>query len=160
MDAVRLSRLEKEIQSNFECKVAVLEVVADSIAVSRSADLTIFLGSDDRIYAFVRAQSRLALSDVRKMLSTAGLIISEFIPPLGRPNYFHEVALDHYQQVFPGRRLVSERDLDFYKTLVPYSPALAVVKQVKDGKVKTFDADVKGNWRVYCKFYYNKIDVK
>ncbi|MDO4870747.1 MAG: hypothetical protein Q3996_01495 [Candidatus Saccharibacteria bacterium] len=159
MDPIRLAELNNVLRANFDFKTAVSEVVTDAIPVSRSAKLTVFLAEDDRIYAFIQAQSKLMLSDVQKMLSSAGLVVSEFLPPQNRPNYFHEVAMERYQRTYPGRKLVDEQDLYFYKTLASYNPGLAIVKRVKDNKIKTFDADVKGFWRVYCKFYYNKIDV-
>lgn len=152
--------IENQITDQFGLKLELAEVLAHQIAVSRSALMTVFLTPDDKLYALVNVKNRAVLADIKKMLSLAGLVPERFIPPRGKPDYFCQIGLEQFQQVYPGRRLISEQDLAFYKTLAPYNPALVQIKQIKHGRINTFDADVKGNWRVYCKFYYNKINIK
>ena len=152
--------VENQIADEFAVQLELAEVIAYEIAVSRSAVMTVFLASDDNLYALINVKNRAVLADIIKMLSLSGLVAERFFPPYDNQNYFHEIGVEQYKQVYPGRQLVSEQDLAFYKTLAPYNPALVQIKQVKNGRIKTFDADVKGNWRVYCKFYYNKISVK
>lgn len=151
--------LLSQIKLEFGCDLEIAKIIAHQIAVSRSAVMTVFLTSDDKLYALVNVKNRAVLADIKKMLSLAGLLPEKFLPPAGKPDYFYQVGLEQFQQVYPGRQLVSEQDLAFYKTLAPYNPALVQIKQVKHGRINTFDADVKGNWRVYCKFYYNKINI-
>lgn len=151
--------IENQITEAFGLHLELTEVIAYQIAVSRSAVMTVFLTPDEKLYALINVKNRAVLADIKKMLSLAGLVAERFIPPASRPDYFYQIGLEQFQQVYPGRQLVSEQDLAFYKTLAPYNPALVQIKQVKNGRIKTFDADIKGNWRVYCKFYYNKINI-
>lgn len=162
MNEIPLARrleIENHVKTHFGLALELKELIADQIAVSRSAEMTVFLASDDKLYALVLAKSRLVLDDVNKMLSRAGIVPNCYFPPAGRSDYFYEIALSQFKRVYPGRPLLNERDLDFYKTLAPYNPALAQVRQIKNGRIKTFDADVKGSWRTCCKYYYSKIDI-
>ena len=151
--------IEGQIQLEFGEFLKIREIIADRIALSRSAYLTVFLTDDDRLYAFITAKSHLLLDDVVKMLHRAGIIAEFYFPPIGRDDYFYEMGLARFKQVYPGRRTATEQDLAFYKTLAPYNPALALVRRIKDGRIRTFDTDVKGGWRTYCKYYYNKIKI-
>ena len=80
-----------------------------------------------------------------------------FIPPKGRPQYFDEVGRSKFREVFPGRKHISDEDLIFYRTLVPYNPALVLISEVKNGHVYQFDSDSNTKWRVAAKFAYRRI---
>ena len=67
------------------------------------------------------------------------------------------IATRKFQEVFPGRRTVSEDDIAFYKTLVPYSPALVLIREVKTGTIYQYDSDASGGWRPHAKFSYRRI---
>lgn len=151
--------LLNQIKLEFGLDLEISKIIANQITVSRSAIMTVFLTPDEGLYAFIGVKNRAVLADIMKMLTMSGLVAEQFLPPAGKGNYFHEIGLEQFKQVYPGRQLVNDQDLAFYKTLAPYNPALVRIKQVKNGRINTFDADVKGNWRLYCKFYYNKINI-
>ena len=89
-----------------------------------------------------------------------GLKVSEFIPPNGVRDYFEDRAHVKFLEVFPGRMQISDDDLRFYKTLIPYNPALAEVSEIRNGEIKEFNADTRGNWRVAKRFSYKRIIAK
>jgi len=66
-------------------------------------------------------------------------------------------AIKKFIEVFPGRKNIHDEDLIYYKTLVPYNPALVLISEVKNGHVYQYDADSKLNWRVGAKFAYRRI---
>ena len=149
--------LERQIAAQFGVNLEVESVIARKIPVSRSSVATLFLTSKKQLYFYVDGQAKLTLSDVRKIVSRAGLYAEAYIPPKGRPNYFNEIGLAKFNEVFPGRKNVSDEDLIFYKTLAPYNPALMLIREVKNGIVYQYDSDSTGGWRPHVKFSYRRV---
>jgi hypothetical protein len=117
----------------------------------------LYLTSKKQLYLYVEGQSKLNLGDIKRIVVRMGLKSELFIPPKGRTNYFSEVAIEKFTEVFPGRRHVNDEDLRFYRTLVPYNPALVLISEIRDGHVYQFDADSADSWRIAAKFAYRRI---
>lgn len=149
--------LEKAIQTHFGLGVEVDSVIARRIPVSRTAEATVFLTNKKQLFAYIESQSSMLLSDVQKIVGRMGLKAEQYVPPKGRPDYFNEVGLKKFREVFPGRTNISALDIQFYRTLSPYAPALVVIQEVKDGVIRQYDADSSGGWRQHVKFSYRRI---
>ena len=149
--------LEKAIQTHFGLGVEVDSVVARRIPVSRTAEATVFLTNKKQLFAYIESQSSLVLGDVHKIIGRMGLKAEQYIPPKGRPDYFDEIGTKKFREVFPGRGNINSLDIQFYRTLAPYSPALIVIREVKDGSINQYDADSSGGWRQHVKFSYRRI---
>lgn len=149
--------LERQIAEQFGVHSDVDVVVARRFPVGRSLEATLYLTKKKLLLLYIHGEAPLLLSDVRKIVSRAGLQAELYLPPKGRPHYFEEVGQKKFGEIFPGRRAVSEHDLAFYKTLAPYSPALVMIKGVKDGVIRQFDSDARGGWRPHSKFSYRRI---
>lgn len=149
--------IERAIQERFGADVDVRQAIVFRIPVSHTAEATLFLTSKKQLYLYVSAQSRLLLSDIKKIVSRMGLKAEVYLPPKGRPQYFDEVGRDKFREVFPGRSHVSDDDIIFYRTLAPYNPALVLISEVKNGEVHQFDTDASGQWRTAAKFTYRRI---
>lgn len=149
--------LEQAVRNSFGIDVEVRQIIVSNVPVSRTANASLFLTTKKQLYLFVSGQSRLILSDIMKIATRMGLKTDLFIPPKGRPNYFNEMALEKYHDVFPGRKNVGDDDLRFYRTLTPYNPALVLISEIKDGHVYQFDSDSNTSWRVAAKFAYRRI---
>lgn len=149
--------LERQISKSFGVELKIGKIVLGQVPSGRAAHATIFLTENKLLFAYIHAQSPLVLSDIQKMTSQMGLVVENFVPPAGRPDYFDEFGKKKFLEVFPGRSNVSENDIRFYKTLTPYNPALVQVKEVVDGKIKQFDSDSDNNWRVAAKLTYRRI---
>ena len=149
--------LERTIKDRFGVGVNVRQVIVLKAPVSRTTNASLFLTDRKQLYLFINGQSKLIMSDITKITSRMGLKAETYIPPKGRPNYFDEVATAKYHDVFPGRKNIVDDDLRFYRLLAPYSPALVLISEVKDGHVYQYDSDSTTLWRVAAKFSYRRL---
>ena len=149
--------LEQNAKSKFGMSLDMEYVVARSVPVSRVAEATLFLTSKKQLFLYVTGTSKLLLGDVQKIVSRMGLTAELYIPPKGMVDYFDEVGREKFTGVFPGRSNPSDDDIQYYRTLAPYNPALIQIAEVKNGEIKQFDTDAKTGWRVATKFAYRRI---
>ncbi len=149
--------LEKIVRAQFGVSVSVDSVIARHFPISRTGDASLFLTSKKQLYLYIDSQAKLLLSDIQKIVSRVGLKAELYLPPKGRPDYFDEIGTKKFREVFPGRSNVNAGDIAFYRTLAPYSPALILISEVKDGVVYQYDSDSTGDWRQHSKFTYRRI---
>lgn len=149
--------LEQIAKSRFGMSIDIDHVVVRAVPVSRVATATLFLTSKKQLLLYVTGTSKLLLSDVKKIVSRMGLTAELYFPPKSQPNYFDEIGKEKFKKVFPGRTNPSVQDLQYYRTLAPYNPALIQISEIKSGEIKRFDTDSKGEWRVAAKFAYRRI---
>jgi hypothetical protein len=149
--------LERQIAAQFGVNAVVESVIARRIPVGRSVEATLFLSNKKQLYLYVDGEARLYLSDVKKIVTRVGLHAEMYMPPKGRPHYFDEIGTAKFEEMFPGRKVTSEEDIAFYKTLAPYSPALVLIREVKNGIIYQYDSDATGGWRPHTKFSYRRI---
>lgn len=149
--------LERIVQEKFGLPVDISTVIVRRVDVSRSAKATVFLTKKKQLLLYVDASSPLLLADVRKIVSRMGLKAEMYLPPKGQPHYFDEVGREKFLSVFPGRSVVTDEDIIFYRTLAPYNPALVMISEVKNGEIYQFDADARDGWRLAAKFAYRRI---
>ena len=149
--------VEQLCRNVFGIDANIRHVILWRVPVSRTDVATVFLTSKKQLYVHIEAQSKLLLTDVKKIVSATGLVAENYVPPKGRPDYFDEVGRKKFSEVFPGRTNVSAQDITFYRTLAPYSPALIQISEVKTGVIRQYDADSSGSWRPAVKFAYRRI---
>ncbi|MDO4902202.1 MAG: hypothetical protein Q4A21_01435 [bacterium] len=149
--------LEEFIQKHFEVKLKFDEVLARDMAVSYSAEATIFRAEKGKLYAFISGESRLTLGDIQKFLSKMNIKSAKIFPPNGQKKYFSERARLQFLEIFPSRHHISDEELRYYKTRVPYNPALVEIAEIKDGELRCFNADSVGTWRTFKRISYKKI---
>ena len=149
--------LERAIMEKFATRLSIDQMIVHDLPLSRTSYGQLFLTPDKQLYLYIEARSNLNLGDIKKLTAKVGLVPEKFMPPGGENEYFRLVALEKYKNVFPGLKPSNERDLEYYKTLVPYHPALVQVKEVRDGHIYQFDPDATGSWRVNTTFTYRRI---
>ncbi|PKL31285.1 hypothetical protein CVV43_03450 [Candidatus Saccharibacteria bacterium HGW-Saccharibacteria-1] len=149
--------LERVIKARFGIDIDIRQTIVSRIPVGQTAEATLFLTTKKQLYLYVSGQSKLLLGDVRKIVTRMGLRADLYMPPKGRPHYFNEIAKKKFAEVFPGRTPLNDDDLSFYRTLVPYNPALISITEVKEGLIYRFDSDTNTNWRAAVKFAYRRI---
>lgn len=149
--------LEKTIRAKFGVVAEIDTVIARHMPVSRTADATLFLTKKKQLFFYVDSQSKLLLSDVQKIVTRAGLKAELYLPPKGQPDYFDFIGTQKFREIFPGRGNITERDIAFYRTLAPYTPALVLISEVRNGIVYQYDSDSTGGWRQNTKFAYRRI---
>ena len=148
--------LEKAVRAEFGLNLNVKSQIA-RVPVSPSDVATVFLTDKGLLFALIDGRAKLTLGDVKKIITRMNLAAEEFWPPQKDPDYFRRRATEKFNEVFPGRGVVRDDDLAFYKTLAPYSPALVQIAEVRDGVIKQFDTDAVGHWRPSVKFAYRRI---
>lgn len=149
--------IEQIAKSRFGMTIDIDHVVVRSIPVSRVATATLLLTSKKQLLLYVAGSSKLLLADIKKIVNRMGLTAELYIPPKGQPNYFDDIGREKFKAVFPGRSNPTKQDLQYYRTLAVYNPALVQISEVKTGEIKQFDTDAKGEWRVAAKFAYRRI---
>lgn len=149
--------LEKNLKAQFGVAAEIDSVISRRFPVSRSDEATLFLTKKKQLFLYVSGQSRLLLSDIQRIVSRSGLKAEAYMPPKGRPRYFDELGTEKFREIFPGRGHINAQDIAFYRTLAPYSPALVLISEVKNGIVYQYDSDNTGGWRQNAKFTYRRI---
>ena len=149
--------IERTIRERFGIEVDVRQAIVFRVPVGRTAEATLFLTTKKQLYLYISSQSKLLFGDVKKLVSHMGLKAELYLPPKGRPQYFDEIGRSKFNEVFPGRKFISDEDIIYYKTLAPYSPALILISEVNNGVVYQFDSDANTSWRPSAKFTYRRI---
>ncbi|MDN5275886.1 MAG: hypothetical protein JWN33_535 [Candidatus Saccharibacteria bacterium] len=149
--------LERLIKAQFGLDLTIDSAIIRHFPISRTGTATIFLTTKKQLYIYTDNKAKILLADVKKIISRVGLKAELYIPPKGRPQYFDEVAVVKFREVFPGRTQASNDDLEFYRTLAPYNPGLVLISEVKNGEIFQFDSDNTGKWRLATKFAYRRI---
>lgn len=149
--------LERVCKDRFGMDVDIAKVILRDVEVSRTTTATVFLTKKKQLLVYVHGQSRLLLSDVKKIITRMGLKAEMYMPPKGQPNYFDDIGREKFRQVFPGRGVASDEDILFYRTLAPYNPALVLISEVKNGEIYCYNSDSHGGWRVAARFAYRRI---
>lgn len=149
--------LEKNIKAQFGVSAEIDNVIARNFPVNRTTEATLFLTKKKQLFLYIEGQSKLLLSDVQKIVSHVGLRAELYMPPKNRPNYFDEIGNIKFREIFPGRGHINQQDIAFYRTLAPYSPALILISEVKNGAIYQYDSDSSGSWRLNTKFTYRRI---
>ena len=149
--------LERIVHDRFGLTIDIDSVILRASDVSRTARATVLLSKKRQLLVYIEASSPLLLGDVKKIISRMGLKAELYMPPKGQPHYFDDIGRMKFSEVFPGRKVITDEDIVFYKTLAPYNPALVLISEVKKGEIYQFDADARGGWRVGAKFAYRRI---
>jgi len=149
--------LEEIAHAQFGVQLDIKQVLVRDIPTSHTTKATVFLTAKRQVYAYIHGRAPLTLGDVRKMIKRMGMIAEAYLPPHRNSQYFESHAEQKFRDVFPGRMVVSDQDLHFYRLLSPYNPALVLIAEVDGGVIKQFDASDSSNWRMAAKFAYKRI---
>lgn len=149
--------IEELVKSNFGLQVDVKQMIARNVPVSHTATASVFLTPKHQVFAVIRAKSVMTFGDVRKIGKNMGLEVDVYCPPGHDDEYFNKIAREKFRQTFPGRHDINDDELRYYRTLVPYNPALLRIGAINGGVIKQFDSHDSSQWRVTAKFAYKQI---
>lgn len=149
--------IERIVKDKFGVSVDIDQVIVRSADVSRTATATVFLTKKKQLMVFISGNSKLLLSDIKKITSRMGFKAELYFPPKGQPDYFDVIGREKFRDVFPGRGHISDQDIVFYRTLAPYNPALILISEVKNGEIYMYDSYSRSEWRVAARFAYRRI---
>lgn len=149
--------IEEIAKKQFGLNLDIDTVIVRQVPVSRTAHATVFLTKKKQLYAYIAAESKQTLGDVKKIIARMNLKADTYTPPKNQPDYFDDIGREHVRTVFPGKTNITSSDLLYYRTLAPYNPALVLIHEVVGGEIKQFDTDSHGDWRPAVKFAYRRI---
>jgi hypothetical protein len=147
--------IEHAIESAFAIKLTISEVIVRDAPAGLAATATVFKTSPNVLYAFVQSQSAMVLADVQKVLRGMNMDAENFVPPHGDVDYFKRIGERKFKEMFPGKHIMGDDDTRYYRTLAPYSPALARIVRVK-GDIRGFHIETK-SWRKIKDYAFSKI---
>lgn len=147
--------IETACKERFARTIDIADVVVRGMPVGVAARGTIFVTTKGQVFAYIVSQSSLVLDDVRKIIHRMQCEAEVFVPPHGETDYFDRIGRAKFKIMFPGKPILGEDDLRYYKNLAPYNPALVLLKRVK-GEVHGFEVESK-TWRKAKEYAYSKI---
>lgn len=147
--------IEKKAQDYFASTLDISELIVRGAPVGGSARATIFKTANGQAFVFIASQEGLVRDDVYKMIRRMNCDVHDFLPPHGDAEYFERIAREKFVALFPGKKIVSEEDLRFYKNLAPYNPALVRLSRIK-GEIRAYDKQLK-MWRKVKDYFYSTI---
>ncbi|HEX6461929.1 MAG TPA: hypothetical protein VFZ58_01505 [Candidatus Saccharimonadales bacterium] len=151
--------VEASVRENFNRRIDITKMIVRDIQVGPASHASIFKIKGGGVYALIRSASEMTLGDVMKMARKMGIEAEECIPPAGVASYFDDKAIEKFKQVFPGKHITNNsEDLRYYRTLVPYTPALLSVARI-GGELLEFKPQTR-EWQVIKRLSYAKIDTK
>lgn len=149
--------VEELVKTQFGLQIEVKQMIVREIPISHTAVASVFLTPKHQVFALIRAHAPMTFGDVRKLIKRMNLEAEEFLAPGHDASYFNRVAREKFRQVFPGRHDIADDELHYYRTLVPYNPALVKIDSIIGGVIKQFDSHDSSEWRVAAKFAYKQI---
>ena len=147
--------LEETMSQQFHKKVDITRMIVRNVQVGVTAFASIFRVKGGTMYALIRTPNPQTVGDVRRIAREMGIEFTDMVPPAGVQEYFDMHATRRFKEVYPGRHAISEDDLRYYMTLVPYSPALLKVSRIK-GEINEFDPQTR-SWHVVKQISYSHI---
>ncbi|MDR0887533.1 MAG: hypothetical protein LBM97_02500 [Candidatus Nomurabacteria bacterium] len=148
-------KLSQLLNIHFGFRRPIEKVILQNVYVGSMANATLFFDAKGYLLLFIASKTRLKLAEVQKIVSRMGMKARIFLPPMGDTAYFNTIAREKFAMTFPGKKIVHADDLAYYRTLVPYNPALVVIGEVKNGVVKVFDSESPTGWRDAVNLSYN-----
>lgn len=149
--------LEEIAREQFAKQLDIKQVVVRDIPTSHTTKASVFLTTKNQLFVLITGRAPTTLGDVRKIVRRMGMTADAYLPPKHEPHYFERVAQEKFREVFPGRTVVTDQDLLFYRLLAPYNPALVRIAGIDNGVIRQFDSADSSNWRVVAKFAYKRI---
>lgn len=147
--------IERTCAERFGVKIDIAEVVARGIQTGVASQGTIFKTTNGQVWLFVASQSPQLLDDVQKIVSRMNVEAEMFYPPHGEADYFTRIGREKFKAMFPGKPIVTDDDLRYYKKLAPYNPALVRLAKIK-GEIRGYNLQSKA-WHKVKEYNYNKI---
>lgn len=147
--------IEQSCKDRFVVNVDIGQVVIRGAQTGVASHGTIFKTTNGQMWLYIASQSPLVLDDVQKIVSRMNVEADLYCPPHGEADYFTRIGRDKFKIMFPGKPIIGEDDLRYYKKLAPYNPALVRLSKIK-GEIKAYNLQSK-SWHKVKEYNYNKI---
>lgn len=147
--------IEKSCKDRFDRTIDIAETIVRGVPVGLATRATVFVTTNRQVFVYIASQTGMVLDDVRKIIHRMQCEAEVFVPPHSEVDYFERIGRDKFKALFPGKQILGEDDLRYYKNLAPYNPALVLLSKVK-GEIRGFEAASK-TWRKVKDYTYSKI---
>ena len=147
--------IEKSCDEQFGVTLDIAEVIVRAVPVAITAQATLFKTTTGQIWLYIASQAAQVLDDVQKIVGRMSLEPEEFLPPHADTDYFERIGRTKFQAMFPGKHIVTDDDLRYYRQLAPYNPALVRIAKVK-GEVRALDPQSR-LWHRVKEYTYSRI---
>lgn len=149
--------IETAAHDVFGLKLEVGRMIVRDVPVSIVSSASVFLDTKKHLYAYISGQAPLVLGDIQKIIARMGLTAEEYLPPGDEPDYFNRIGTEKFREVFPSRTVTNpDYDLQYYRTLAPYNPALVRIARIKGGDIMGFVSESQ-DWRKVAEYSYARI---
>jgi hypothetical protein len=147
--------IEKACLDRFGVKFDIADMAARSVQTGTASQGSVFKATSGQVWLYIVSQSPLLLDDVQKIVARMNVEADAYMPPHGETDYFTRIGREKFKAMFPGKPIVSDDDLRYYKKLAPYNPALVRLSKIK-GEIRAFDPQSK-TWHKVKNYAYSKI---
>ena len=147
--------IERTCKERFGLSLDIAEVIARGVQTGLASQGTVFKTTNGQVWLYVASQGPLLLDDVQKIVSRMNVDAELFMPPHGETDYFNRIGREKFKVMFPGKPIVGEEDLRYYKKLAPYNPALVRLARIK-GEVRGYNTQNK-SWHKVKEYNYSRI---
>lgn len=126
------AEIEHVCEETFRLSLRVSEVLFDNVTTELDSFTTVFRSEDGSLYALCQAGEGMRLADVRRIVKSMNMISDRYYAPFGNADYFDRLGMRIFQRAYPGRNSWTQDEAAYYRTLVPYSPALVKLAKVNE----------------------------
>jgi hypothetical protein len=147
--------IERAAKERFGLNFDIAEVVVRGVQTGTASQGSVFKTTNGQMWLYITSQSPLLLDDVQKMVNRMNVEAEAYCPPHGETDYFSRIGRDKFKIMFPGKPIVSDEDLRYYKKLAPYNPALVRLSKIK-GEIRGYQVQSK-SWHKVKEYSFSRI---
>lgn len=136
----------------------IKRVIATDVTTGKGSFTSVFETSDHTIYALCTSKQSLTLSDVRKIIHGMGMEADAYLPPASNKSYFEDYGRKAFALAYPARKIYSNREIAYYKTMAPYCPALVRISKI-NGEIREYLSALQ-RWQKALGYSYRRIKIK
>lgn len=149
------ARLQEYCKSNFNVDLQINDILLNNAPTSINSQTTIFKDDNNMVYALYTSDDKMTLAEVMNLVKSMGMEADEYLAPGGDKDYFLRFGYKLFMSVFPNLKPNSTKEIAYYKTFTPYSPALVRISKVT-GEVREYNRIWK-QWQKSLNFSYNRM---
>lgn len=153
-----ISKVENFCKSNFDVDLRIKDFLLFEAPTSHSSRTTIIKSERNVIYALCQSDDAMSLADVKSLIKSMGMEADEYLPPGGDRDYFLRFGYRLFRSVFPNLKPNSAKEIAYYKTLTPYSPALVKISKI-NGEIRQYNK-IWRQWQKALDFSYLRTQVR
>jgi hypothetical protein len=147
--------IERTAKERFGLNIDIAEVIARGVQTGTASQGTVFKTTNGQVWLYITSQSSLLLDDVQKIVNRMNVEAELFCPPHGEADYFTRIGRDKFRLMFPGKPIVGDDDLRYYKRLAPYNPALVRLSKIK-GEIRGYQVQGR-SWHKVKEYNFSRI---